>query len=131
MNREEQLAIGEWVRGKTRNGELIHGFVENIDSAEGTVHVYVVNCDNDATMGKVVATLASRLEVMPESGMDYEEQVYALIDLALSTKDREWFAELVAISWTLKKGLPSAAQGGKRSRCVHHRNRLGTSAIWE
>lgn len=128
LNREEQWAMGEWVRGKTRNGELIRGFVESIDSAAGTVHVYVVHSDNDTVVGKVVATSARWLEALPESGVDQEEQVRDLIDLALLTQDREWFAELVALTWTLKKNGPGY---GRDNRGRHARNRLGTSAIRE
>ncbi len=129
MNREERLAVGEWVRGKTKEGELIHGFVESIDSAGSTVHVYVVNCDNDMTVGKVVATRASWVEVMDESSGYEEGQLYDLMDLALSTKDEEWFRELLAASKGLPKGAPSKERRMAEKR--HVRNRLGTSAIWE
>lgn len=122
MNREEQLAVGEWVRGKTKDGELIHGFVESIDSAGSTVHVYVVNCDNDMTVGKVVATRASWIEVMAESAGYEEGQLYDLMDLALATKDREWFMELASASNGLQKGTHSKEKRMAEHR--HVRNRL-------
>lgn len=129
MNREEQWIVGEWVRGKTKQGELIHGFVESIDSTGSTVRVYVVNCDNDLTVGKVVAIPANRVEVMQESSVFDEEQLSDLIDLALSTRDQEWFRELVATSKTLQKSSQGKEKGSAEHR--HVRNRLGTSAIWE
>ncbi|MDF2678833.1 MAG: hypothetical protein K0R47_23 [Brevibacillus sp.] len=129
MNREEQWIVGEWVRGKTKKGELIHGFVESIDSTGSTVHVYVVNCDNDMTVGKVIATPINKVEVMNESAAFDEEQVRELIDLALATRDQEWFRELVATSKSLQKN----SQGREKRNAEHRyiRNRLGTSAIWE
>ncbi|MED4585028.1 IDEAL domain-containing protein [Brevibacillus choshinensis] len=129
MSREEQSMVGEWVRGKTKKGELIHGFVESIDSTGSTVHVYVVNCDNDMTVGKVIAIPINRVELMNESSVIDEEQLRDLIDLALATRDQEWFRELVARSRSLQKNLQ-----GREKRTAEHRyirNRLGTSAIWE
>lgn len=129
MNHEELSMVGEWVRGKTKNGELIHGFVEGIDSTGSIAHVYVVNCDNDMTVGKVIAIPVNRVEVMNESSVINEEQVRDLIDLALATRDQEWFRELVDTSKSLQKNSQ-----GKETRTTEHRfirNRLGTSAIWE
>lgn len=129
MNREQKLAVGDWVRGKTKQGELIHGFVENVDSTGSTVHVYVVNSDNDMALGKVVATRASWVEAMAKTSLIDEEQVYDLIDLALATKDREWFMELSAMAASWKKNEKAGKNRSAEQR--HVRNRLGTSAIWE
>jgi hypothetical protein len=129
MNRERQLAVGNWVKGKTTNGELIRGYIESIDSLNGTVTVYVVECDNDQTVGKSVVTPGPWLENIPVSSFTDEDQIRDLIDLALVTRDKDWFMELSA------KVTPRAKRSGeaenRRAGTRALRNRLGSSAIWE
>lgn len=129
MNRFKQLAVGDWVRGKTQNGELIIGFVEATDAEKGSIHVYVVHCDHEKAVGKVAVVHDSWVEPMGDSEVASEEQVRDLIDLALATRDRAWFMELVAQEKSLPKSARRSDQRGGESRRI--RNRLGTSAIWE
>lgn len=49
--------IGDWVKGKSKDGELIRGFIEAIDFSQGTVKVYVVACDQEKTIGRTIETL--------------------------------------------------------------------------
>jgi len=128
MNHDAFVEIGDWVTGKTKNGELIHGFVESTDSLRGTVKVYVVDSDNDIAVGKSIVTLKQWIDVLPVSTFDDEEHMSDLIDLALVTKDREWFAELSAKTVKTKAARTGGDAGAKKS---HLRNRLGSSAIWE
>jgi hypothetical protein len=129
MNREKQWAVGDWVIGKSKNGELIHGFIESIEAQHGNVKVYVVECDNDSTVGKTIVTPSQYVEVLPEAIIDSEEQVLDLIDLALLTQDKAWFMELTTKAASLKKAAPGREAGRPVPTSV--RNRLGTSAIWE
>lgn len=42
---KKNITIGDWVRGKTKIGELIQGFVEFLVSIESRVKVYVVSSE--------------------------------------------------------------------------------------
>ncbi|MGG1658201.1 IDEAL domain-containing protein [Brevibacillus sp. NRS-1366] len=128
MNHGELVEIGDWVTGKTKNGELIHGFVESTDSLRGTVKVYVVDSDNDIAVGKSIVTVKQWIDVLPVSTFEDEEHMSDLIDLALVTKDKEWFRELTAKT---AKRQASRSSGGFIARKSSIRNRLGSSAIWE
>ncbi|MBP3041715.1 IDEAL domain-containing protein [Bacillaceae bacterium Marseille-Q3522] len=95
MNNDTQLKIADWVKGKTANGELIHGYIEAIDTLNKSAKVYVVECDHVSTVGKSIETLMKWLTKMPASSFG-EQQTKSIIDLALSTKDKEWFMELTS-----------------------------------
>jgi hypothetical protein len=53
------MEIGDWVKAKSKSGELLHGFLENVDVLNGKVKVYVVASDNEATVGKTVELCAA------------------------------------------------------------------------
>jgi len=40
---EMRVAISDWVKAKTKNGELIHGFVETVDAEQKLVTLFVFN----------------------------------------------------------------------------------------
>ncbi|GED60640.1 IDEAL domain-containing protein [Brevibacillus formosus] len=128
MNRDELLEVGEWVLGKTKFGELVQGFVETDDSLRGTAKVYVVQCDNEETIGKLVVIPRQWMERIPVGSFDDEEHMHDLIDLALATKDREWFMDLTAKASTMRQ---TSGKEARKTRSSSIRNRLGTSAIWE
>lgn len=50
------VEVGDWVKGKTKNGELIYGYVETVNSLQGTVKIKVMDCDNEQIIGKTVET---------------------------------------------------------------------------
>ncbi|MBP1933651.1 IDEAL domain-containing protein [Ammoniphilus resinae] len=90
---KQHFAIGDWIKGKSKNGELIRGFVEASDYIEGWVKIKVVTCDNEETVGRTVQTLTKWVEKLPESTRN-EEQILQMVDLALLTRDESWFLEL-------------------------------------
>jgi len=87
------LKTGDWVKGTSRNGELIMGFIESLDNP-GIVKVTVVTSDNHDIIGKKVTMLGERVKRLPVSNVSNRAQIQFLIDLALSTGDEEWFIEL-------------------------------------
>lgn len=93
-NNDSVLKTGEWVKGRSRNGELIIGYIEALHSTEGAVSVHVVTSDNEESIGKTVQLLSRRVKSLPASKVANKEQISFLIDLALSTGDEEWFLEL-------------------------------------
>jgi uncharacterized protein YpiB (UPF0302 family) len=88
------LKTGDWVKGRSREGELIIGYIESLHAAEGAVSVHVVTSDNEKSMGRTVQILSKRVKSLPVSKVVNKEQISFLIDLALSTGDEEWFLEL-------------------------------------
>ncbi len=91
-----------WVTGKTPNGELIIGYIDKIDPAKDIVRVTVVNSDNEDIVGDTIEMLHHWVETIPSSFEKSKTQLEFLIDLALETKDEEWFLELSA-EWKKKE----------------------------
>ncbi|GGG03210.1 hypothetical protein [Paenibacillus abyssi] len=91
-----KFEISDWVQGTTRNGELIHGFIETIDRVDGIVKVNIVESDNEDIIGKHVAVREYWLKKLPLLPIDEPEHINNLIDIALSTWDEAWFMELSA-----------------------------------
>ena len=87
------LKIGDWIKGNSRKGELIIGYIESLDILE-VVSVTVVKSDNKETVGKTIQMLSKRVKRLPVSIVANREQILFQIDLALSTGDEDWFIEL-------------------------------------
>lgn len=85
---------GDWVQGKSRDGELIHGFVENVSDNREIVKVNVVESDNEKAVGKSIWIPSKWTEKLPDLEVSNEAHLLALIDLALLSKDETWFMEL-------------------------------------
>ncbi|MFC3883619.1 IDEAL domain-containing protein [Bacillus songklensis] len=95
-NGNYRLEVGDWVKGKSRDGELIHGYIETIDPLQETVTVKVVECDHEEMIGKTIGMLNKGVKKLPVSTASNDEQLSHLIDLALLTRDEEWFMSLSA-----------------------------------
>ncbi|WP_256760785.1 IDEAL domain-containing protein [Cohnella sp. WQ 127256] len=95
-----KVEMSEWVMAKTKNGELIQGFVDAIDDQQGVATVFVVKSDNVESVGKSVVVRDRWLRKLPTYSLDDAEAIQSLIDLALATRDEQWFTEL---SQTLSK----------------------------
>ncbi|WP_219836240.1 hypothetical protein [Paenibacillus sp. R14(2021)] len=118
------FAISDWVQGRTKDGELIQGFITAINAGHNVASVYVVQSDNDAAVGTTVAVLSSWLKEQPTlSVLDYEEPILDFIELALSTRDSEWFEELTERLHAVLQQDGSADDGN--TPFLPHRNRLG------
>jgi len=118
--------ISDWVQGKTKDGELIHGFVETVDILQGFVTVNVVQSDNEEVIGKIVAVRSSWLKNVSDISLDNAQVFQNTIDLALDTWDEAWFMELTNAQ---KASGNEATQAGDRSNLYSFpANRLGQSA---
>ncbi|KQL55535.1 group-specific protein [Heyndrickxia shackletonii] len=93
-NNNPVLNIGDWVRGKSSEGELIIGYIESLDTIRGVVKVTVVKCDNKDTITKTISILSKHVKKLPDSKAINKEQIRFLIDLAILTGDEEWFMAL-------------------------------------
>jgi hypothetical protein len=96
------LKIGDWVKGRTHDGELIQGYLEEVNNIQGFAKVKVIECDNRFRRGKTIEVLEHWIEKIPESSEITEEYITMLIDLALLTKDEEWFMDLSKIYKSFK-----------------------------
>lgn len=90
------LEIGDWVKGNLLSGELIIGYIESLSNLEGVAKVKIVTSDNKDINGRTIAFLTNQLKRLPAANVTNKEQITFLIDLALSTGDKEWFNELSA-----------------------------------
>lgn len=122
-----QLHVGDWVKAKSKNGELVHGFIEAVDHLQGGAKVYVVASDLEATVGRTIELLSATVEKYPVSTIETEEQTHDLIDLALLTRDESWFQELFAKQQTMRQ----RAGSDEKQRAPLHatRSRLRASDL--
>lgn len=89
-----KLEVGDWVKGKTRKGTLILGFLVKIKPNNSKVVLKVINSDNKQMIGNLIRLEKRQVSKM-ESVKKYTiNQLEGLIDLALLTKDEKWFMEL-------------------------------------
>lgn len=95
MNEEKTiLKTSDWVKGTSRNGEMIIGFIDSMSMVQGAVNVTVAESDNVDIIGKTVPLAVRQVESLPQAVTKDAAQLEYLIDLALQTGDREWFEEL-------------------------------------
>ncbi|MGG4263875.1 IDEAL domain-containing protein [Peribacillus simplex] len=94
MTDNNQFNNGDWVQGRSREGELIHGFIETVSANREIVKVNVVESDNEKAVGKSIWIPSKWTEKLPDLEISNESHLLALIDLALLSKDETWFMEL-------------------------------------
>jgi hypothetical protein len=118
-----RVEISDWVQGSTDNGEFVHGFIESIEDIQGIAKVYVVNSDNEQAIGKMVSVRRSRLKKLPTVSLEDAASILNFIDMALATRDEEWFMELSA---KLGSAAPKEVKA-ERLTSAHFtaKNRLG------
>ncbi|MEH7885078.1 IDEAL domain-containing protein [Bacillus sp. JJ1609] len=93
-NNNAILCIGDWIKAKSREGELIIGYVESFDLPQETTKVTVTTSDHQELVGKTIPILNHKVKRLPNSNVKNKEQILNLIDLALTTGDEDWFLEL-------------------------------------
>lgn len=92
-NNTSIIKKGDWIKGESRDGELVIGYIESL-LFDGAVNVTVVTSDNKEAIGKTIQLLSKQVKKLPDSNVTNKEQILFQIDLALSTGDEEWFIEL-------------------------------------
>ncbi|WP_409254232.1 IDEAL domain-containing protein [Bacillus sp. SCS-153A] len=90
------FTIGEWVKAKTVDGELIIGYIEEVNEESKTAKIRAVQTEQEAIAGKTIETLIRSVSVLPSTPASTKEDLVGLIDLALQTRDEKWFQELTA-----------------------------------
>ncbi|MTT33209.1 IDEAL domain-containing protein [Terrilactibacillus sp. BCM23-1] len=112
-----QLDVGNWVKATTKKGAFLHGYIKKINDTAGTVDVHVLQSDQKAMVGQTVTLLKGVVKNLAMSKFN-ESEIRSLIDLALTTRDKEWFDEL-----TMKLENELKKSKGKSS------NPIGTRTI--
>ncbi|UJF25559.1 IDEAL domain-containing protein [Planococcus sp. 107-1] len=88
------LKTSDWVKGKSRHGELIIGYIDSMNVLKEAVNVTVVESDNEAIIGMTIAMPIQIVESIPAAETKEVAELEFLIDLALATDDKEWFQDL-------------------------------------
>ncbi|MED3564263.1 IDEAL domain-containing protein [Bacillus xiapuensis] len=94
---------GDWVKGTSRDGELVRGYVVSVNQLQDVMKVYVNNSDNEKIIGKETWLLMKTAEILPIVSPSSEDEFLFLIDLSLATRDYEWFMELTEKLQTKKE----------------------------
>ncbi|WP_201712765.1 IDEAL domain-containing protein [Rossellomorea arthrocnemi] len=102
-NQPSILKIGDWIKGRLLSGELVIGYIENLDIQGEGVKAKIVTSDNKTIEGKSLPLLNRQVNKIPEAHVKNKEQIQYLIDLALETGDEEWFLELTAKLNSIRK----------------------------
>ncbi|GAB7057848.1 MULTISPECIES: hypothetical protein [Paenibacillus] len=84
---------GDWVSGTTLEDERFIGYVESVEG-NGLVKVRITQCDRPEIIGDWAEAKLSKVAKMSEYEPSGEAALRSLIEIALMTRDREWFAEL-------------------------------------
>ncbi|MGM0844721.1 MAG: IDEAL domain-containing protein [Bacillota bacterium] len=92
--KRNKVNVGDWVRGFAKNGALIQGYMEAIDPIDPLFKIRVIDSDDKDLVGYTLNMDDSLMEKMQTSKSLTEPQLQYLIDIALETKDKEWFFEL-------------------------------------
>ncbi|RFU66636.1 IDEAL domain-containing protein [Peribacillus glennii] len=103
MNGKNQFETSDWVMGKSKEGELVTGYIESVDVLQGIVKVFVIESDNERIIGKSISLQNKSVEKLSVSQKMNEQQLLDLIDVALLTKDEQWFTQLTAKLNELRK----------------------------
>ena len=94
MGNKTQFRVGDWVQGETWDKQRIYGYVVKIENPEDITKVYIVDSVNKELVGRMIRVLSKSLHVVPEQA-PAEVALEQLIDIALLTKDEEWFGQLL------------------------------------
>ncbi|MBP3950966.1 IDEAL domain-containing protein [Bacillus suaedae] len=95
MDENDQKAVtGDWVKGKTLIGELVHGYIESYEQYSSIVKIMVTSSDNEELIGKVIRVDEKNIRKVPRKQKWSEGELLNLIDLALSTREEKWFITL-------------------------------------
>lgn len=89
------VRVGDWVSGVSRMDEKFIGYVDSIHGSH-TAKIWVAQCDRSETVGTFVETTLAKVKRLPDYAPSTSDDLRGLIELALLTRDREWFDSLSA-----------------------------------
>ncbi|WP_332633549.1 IDEAL domain-containing protein [Halalkalibacter flavus] len=92
----KELKQGDWIKGKTRNDEWVHGYIESVEPYHPLVRLKVLFSDNTEFVGRTIRIEKKDIEKQAPLTNFSEAELLNFIDLALSTRDQQWFMELTS-----------------------------------
>lgn len=103
MENNMQFQVGDWIQGETWDKQRIYGYVIKIEDPEDIMKVYIVDSVNRELIGRMIHVLSKSIEKVADTIVTEEAALEQLIDMALLTKDEEWFERLIAQLKVAKK----------------------------
>src|SRR5687768_14137859 len=94
MKNKAKFNIGHWVQGETWDNQKIYGFIIHIEDSESIIKVYIVDSINKKLHGRMIRVFSASLQKGPEQA-PVKAALEQLINIALLTKDEEWFKQLL------------------------------------
>ncbi|RIW34687.1 IDEAL domain-containing protein [Bacillus salacetis] len=91
---EQNILKGDWVKAKSVEGELVIGYIESVNKDRKTARLKVVQAEEGSIAGRSIETLLRSVTPLQSLNKFTKEYIMELIDLALLTRDEEWFNEL-------------------------------------
>lgn len=91
----QSFHVGDWVSGTSFKDERFRGYIEQIHGDSGKITVRIIESDHKEAVGKITRSHIRRIKKLPISPLQSPGQVFNLIDLALTSRDKEWFLELL------------------------------------
>ncbi|NHN29766.1 hypothetical protein [Paenibacillus agricola] len=118
------VQVGDWVSGTSLEDEKIIGYVDSMD-LYGIVRVMVTQSDREEAIGYMVNSMRFKLEKLESNVLTSEADLRSLMDLALMTRDQEWFNELgAALRATKSNGHIQLAAGTEGLKPVSRRIKI-------
>jgi hypothetical protein len=102
----QTIKTGDWVKGKSSEGQLLFGYIESRHEAKELVKIRVVQTEESLIIGQTIDLPFSLITKLSDPSLKSQQEVRSMMDLALQTKDEEWFKELSGMLATLdEKGI--------------------------
>ncbi|SDE28866.1 hypothetical protein SAMN02799630_05139 [Paenibacillus sp. UNCCL117] len=93
----QKFREGDWVSGTSVWDEKFIGYVDSAPKEEGgAILIRITQCDRKRLINTLVQTREHRLRRLPDPGPAAPEDWSTLIELALVTRDKEWFESLTS-----------------------------------
>lgn len=103
MKRNMQFQVGDWIQGETWDKQKIYGYVVKIEDPEDIMKVYIIDSVNKELIGRMIHVLSKSIKKVLDTVVTEGAALEQLIDMALLTKDEEWFEQLIAQLKVVKK----------------------------
>lgn len=91
----QSFHVGDWVSGTSFQDQRFRGYIEQIHDDSGKITVRIIESDHEQAVGKIARSHIRRVKKLPISPLQTSGQVWNLIDMALTSRDKEWFMKLV------------------------------------
>jgi hypothetical protein len=92
----KKITVGDWVKAKSFEGEIVIGYIENVNDHGKSVRIKAVQAEQEGVKGSSIETPIQSVTLLQKFHKKTKADILGLIDLALLTHDKEWFERLTA-----------------------------------